>query len=145
MGMKLDMDVNTVLTPWVITYVQISAYEGEVDDTIREMYVIAPDYESAKYWAEEINHHGDLFDILKVTPAIEAPMQICFEAYKPQNEEFYVVFGGDKEQGTPKQWQGPFQYEHQAEQYAKGVDATHKPRVVVHYVGEPTNPFFKGD
>ena len=65
MGIKLDYDVNTVLTPWRVTCQQTNAYEGEADTEIKSIYVIAPDKAAATFWAEEeLTSHGDIFDVL---------------------------------------------------------------------------------
>ena len=130
MGIKLDYDVNTVLTPWRVTYVQTNAYEGTVDDRIRTTYVIAPDKAAATFWAEEeLTSHGDICDVLAVEPVISDHVHVAYESYEPEGEEYYVLFGDHFDEMT----EGPFAYEHQAKRYAKGVDKSYNPRVVVHY------------
>jgi hypothetical protein len=126
MGIKLDYDVNTVLTPWRVTCQQTNAYEGEADTEIKSIYVIAPDKAAATFWAEEeLTSHGDIFDVLAVEPVISDHVHLAYESYQPEGEEYYVLFRGEIK--------GPFAYEHQAKRYAKGVDKRHNPRVVVHY------------
>lgn len=129
MGVKLDYDINTVITPWRVTYRQTHAYLGEVDTAIKSLYVIAPDKEGATYWADgELNCHGDINDILAVEPVISDHVQLAYESYQPEGEEYYVLLGM-----FGNETKGPFKYEHQAKRFAKGVDKANNPKVVVHY------------
>ena len=131
MGIKLDYDMNSVLTTWKATYKQTSAYEGDFDPAERAIYVIAPDREAAYYWAEEATtSHGDICEVLDVAPVVSDYVDLAYEYYKPKGEEYYVLFGVESRK---HQFKGPFEYEHQAQKYAKGVDKSHNPRVVVHY------------
>lgn len=134
MGIKLDYDINTVLATWKVTYKQTSAYEGGVtyfDPAERSIYVIAPDKGAAYYWAEDATtSHGNICEVLDIAPVVSDPVQLAYESYTPEGEEYYVLFGVESGQ---HQFKGPFEYEHQAQKYAKGVDKSHKPRVVVHY------------
>lgn len=131
MGVKLDYDVNTILTTWHVTYKQTAAYDGDFERGERSIYVIAPDKVAATFWAEEqLNSHGDIFDVLAVEPVISDHVHLAYDSYLPEGEEYYVLFGDKSGQ---HQFKGPFAYEHQAEKYAKGVDKTHNPRVVVDY------------
>lgn len=130
MGIKLDYDFNTVLATWKVTYKQTSAYEGDFDD-LQVIYVIAPDKGAAYYWAEDATtSHGNICEVLDIAPVVSDPVQLAYESYTPEGEEYYVLFGVKSGQ---HQFKGPFEYEHQAQKYAKGVDKSHNPRVVVHY------------
>ena len=129
MGVKLDYTVESVMIPWRITYVQRHAYEGTVNDRIRTTYVIAPTYAVADAWAEELNHHGDIYDILEIIPVVDTPMQLAYESYLPQGEEYYVCSNIH-----PVPLSEAFKYEHQADNYAKTLDPKYKPKVVVHYM-----------
>lgn len=130
MGIKLDYDINTVLTTWKATYKQTSAYEGDFDRGERSIYVIAPDRDAAYYWAEDATtSHGDICEVLDVVPVVSDPVQLAYESYTPEGEEYYVLWWV----GLACTFKGPFKYEHQAQKHAKGVDKSHNPRVVVHY------------
>ena len=131
MGIKLDYDMNTVLTTWKVTFKQTSAYEGDFDPAERSIYVIAPDQHTAHWWAEAATtSHGDICEILEVLTILSDPVQLAYESYQPEGEEYYVLFGVESRK---HQFKGPFKYEHKAQKYAKGVDKSHNPRVVVHY------------
>lgn len=131
MGVKLDYDINTNVTPWRVTHQQTHSYEGVLlpeEAQIRSLYVIAPDKVAATFWAEEqLNGHGDIFDILAVEPVISDPVHLAYDSYLPEGEEYYVIYS------HVNVYRGPFACEHQAEKYAKGIDKRHNPRVVVDY------------
>lgn len=139
MGVKLDYTIETVTDVYQVTYVQTSAWDGRAFDTAPKiMHVIAPSEKAARHFADEINHHGDLFAIMEVAKLASA--QLAYESYlsEPGTEGHYVVFGGtqvggDAVRSTPKQWKGPFKWHHNAVSYAATINKAHGPRVCTWY------------
>lgn len=132
MGVKLDYTVHSVTDVYQVTYVQTHSWEGiEFDPAPRMVHVIAPSEQAARHWANSLNEHGDIFDILLVERAQQC--QLAYESYMADDdtEQFFVIFGGNYT--YPKQWKGPFDYEHQATKYADTINPIHRPRVVVWY------------